>query len=166
MQQLLLCYSATVALLQHTVLPVLSGSLGPAKPCSVPLLQVTCIDIEAMLIALAACLVPPLAQLNRHKPVDCVSRTPTLVLLAVMAGCLVLIDWACVLLMTTRPWFTGGNGTAHNVSSCCCVAPKQATARLLQSVNGAEERCCMLCMMCAKAELGVAVALCHARCAC
>ena len=96
------------------------------------LLQMTFIDAEAMLIALAACLVPPLPQLNRHRSVDRVSRGPTLVLLFVMAASLQLIDVACIILLTSRPWFRGGSGTAENVSYCCVATKAKATQHLLE----------------------------------
>lgn len=88
------------------------------------LLQMTFIDAEAMLIALAACLVPPLPKLNRHRSVDRVSRGPTLVLLFAMAASLQLIDVACIVLMTSRPWYSGGSGTAEHVSIYCSDATK------------------------------------------
>ena len=85
-------------------------------------MQMTVIDAEAMLIALAACLVPPLVQLNRHKSEAYVSRPTTLVLLFVMVAGLEAMDIAIIL--TTQPWKTGATGSATNVSRCCCDALK------------------------------------------
>lgn len=100
----------------------------------------TCIDAEAMLIALAACLVPPLVHLNRHKSDDRLSRPTTLVLLFIMVAALEAVDIAIIILLTTQSWYTGGTGTAANVSCCCCDAfkSKPSTARLVQHTGSAE----------------------------
>lgn len=92
-----------------------------------------------MLIALAACLVPPLAQLNRHKSQNRVSRPTTLVLLFVMVASLEVIDLTIIAVLTTRPGYTGGTGTATNVSCCSVDAlkSKQSRARLVQYVSEA-----------------------------
>ena len=101
-------------------------------------MQMSWIDAEAMLIALAACLVPPLVQLNRHKSEDRMSRPTTLVLLFVMVAALEVMDMAIIILMTTQPWYTGGTGSATNASCCGCDA-LQCKKRLVQSMNGAVE---------------------------
>ena len=166
MQLLLLCYSAAgFAMLQgsaatHIWLTVLCCAVlccavlcyavlfpewahcGQAlETCLLWLLQMTIIDAEAMLIALAACLVPPLIQLNRHKSEDRVSRPATLVLLFVMVAGLEVADIVIIIYMTTQPWYTGGTGSATNVSFCCCdtLKCKMSMARLVQSLSGAVE---------------------------
>lgn len=107
-----------------------------------------------MLIALAACLVPPLVHLNRHKSEDRVSRPTTLVLLFVMVAGLEVGDIVNIFLMTIQPWYTGGNGTAANVSCCCCDALKckQSMVGLVQHMSGAVELCCTLCTLHAKCQ--------------
>ena len=68
-----------------------------------------------MVMALTACLVPPLAYLNRHKPADRMCKTPALVMITTMAVGLQLLDVAYLAFMVSRPWWTGGNGHSHNV---------------------------------------------------
>lgn len=123
---------------QYTILHVVAFHGCSATICEMLCLlwlQITIIDAEAMVIGLVACFVPPLAQLNRHKPADRLCKAPTLVLLFVMVVSLQCIDIAAIAIMATRPWFDGGNGTSRNVSSCCCDAPGQITARLMQGTG-------------------------------
>ncbi len=72
-----------------------------------------------MVMALAMCLVPPLAKLNRHKPSERMCTLPVLALLAMMAIALAILDTAYMALLISRPWFVGGTGNADMVSMSC-----------------------------------------------
>ncbi len=70
-----------------------------------------------MTIALTACLVPPLARLNPHKPSGHMCTHTTLARIAVIAVGLELLDISYMILLTTRPWFQGGTGNAYMVKA-------------------------------------------------
>jgi len=101
------------------------------------------IDAQAMTMALAACLVPPLARLNRHKPSDRMCTWRALALLALMAFGLAMLDLSYMALLLTRPWFKGGTGNAYKVSVAYPLA--------------------VLCLLC-RAELSCAVLCCAVLC--
>ncbi len=84
-------------------------------------LQMQAIDVQAMAMCLAACWVPPLEQLNRHKPSPRVCTFVGLMLLICMASSLQAAHVANAFFLCTRPWFRGGNGTADMVSLHVCL---------------------------------------------
>ncbi|KAL0030094.1 hypothetical protein WJX79_006699 [Trebouxia sp. C0005] len=77
-------------------------------------LQSGAIDAQAMCLALAACLVPPLPKLNRHKPAERMCIWTALARIFCMTVALGALDTSYTLYLVTRPWFTGGTGTAYN----------------------------------------------------
>ena len=81
------------------------------------MLQHQVIDIEAMLVALMACLVPALPCLNRHKPAFHLFTLPAAAVIAMAAAILLMLDVTYMTLLITRPWFGGGTGDAYMVSS-------------------------------------------------
>ena len=103
------------------------------------------LEIQAILIAVAACWVPPLSSLNRHKPQQHISGRYGLALLASMACCLQLAQILGMGFLSTTPWFQQGTGSSDWVSisvllcrtdtpmpqhklarqtfSCCCQVP-------------------------------------------
>ncbi len=83
------------------------------------LLQSGAIDAQAMVMALAMCLVPPLAKLNRHKPSERMCTLPVLALLAMMPTGLAILDTAYMAFLVSRPWFVGGTGNSNMVSMSC-----------------------------------------------
>lgn len=91
------------------------------------LLQSGAIDAQAMIVALTACLAPPLPRLNCHKPSGRMCTMTSLARITVMAVGLELIHISLMSLLTTRPWFKGGTGNAYMVSIvtemhvCPCV---------------------------------------------
>ena len=87
------------------------------------------IDAEAMALALVACLVPPLAKLNPHKPSQRMCMVPMLALMTWMAVGFAINDVTHIFMMIWRPWYTGGTGTAYLVSIFwpdCITAQMQA----------------------------------------
>jgi len=72
-----------------------------------------------MVMALAMCLVPPLAKLNRHKPSERMCTLSALALLAMMATGLAILDMLFMVFLTSRRWFVGGTGNADMVSMAC-----------------------------------------------
>lgn len=139
--------TAHTSLYFGTVQPAATGlqlvCCKPAEPARLRL-QVTVIDASAMVIALAACVILPLAQLNHHKPADRLCKAPTLVLLFVMVVSLQCLNTICYVSLSTQYWFNGGNGTANSVSSCCCVALKYSK-------------------LCAKHDLCILLGVCQSR---
>ena len=89
------------------------------EPPGVPFLQSGAIDAQAMVMALAMCLVPSLAKLNRYKPSERMCTLPALALLAMMAIGLAILDTAYMVFMISRPWFVGGTGNSNMVSMYC-----------------------------------------------
>jgi len=79
------------------------------------------IDVQAMAMCLAACWVPPLEQLNRHKPSPRVCTFVGLTLLICMASSLQTAHVVNAVFLCTRPWFRGGTGTAYVVSLHICL---------------------------------------------
>ena len=77
-----------------------------------------------MLMALTACLVPPLAYLNRHKPADRLCKTPALVLISTMAVGLQLLDVAYLAFLVSRPWYTGSSSNYQDVRPLVLVLPE------------------------------------------
>ena len=80
------------------------------------MLQNQMIDVQAMLVALVACLVPPLPRLNKHKPPERLCTFPALALIAMNAIGLLCLDISYTVLLVTRPWFKGGTGSSYMVS--------------------------------------------------
>lgn len=80
------------------------------------MLQHQVIDIEAMLVALVACLVPALPCLNKHKPAFHLFTLPAAAVIAVAAVMLLVLDVSYMALLITRPWFDGGTGNSYLVS--------------------------------------------------
>ena len=80
------------------------------------LLQSGAIDVQAMTMALTACLVPPLARLNPHKPSGRMCTQASLTRIAAMALGLEVLDVSYMILLSTRPWFQGGTGNAYMVN--------------------------------------------------
>ena len=72
-------------------------------------------------MAYATCLLLPLKQMNCHKPQADMCNVATLVLLAWMALLSGLIQIINMKLLCTRPWFTGGTGSADQVSLYRCI---------------------------------------------
>lgn len=77
------------------------------------------IDVQAMAMALAACWVAPLGYLNRHKPSPLVCTTLRLGMLLTMVSLLQAAVTLNAVFLVHRPWYPGGNGTAHLVSCVC-----------------------------------------------
>ena len=96
-------------------------------PCNIDNLVVVsplpmqAIDVQAMAMCLAACWVPPLKQLNRHKPSPRVCTFVGLTLLICMASSLQTAHVVNAVFLCTRPWFRGGTGTAYVVSLHICL---------------------------------------------
>jgi hypothetical protein len=80
------------------------------------LVQMQAMDLQAMAWSLAASRVRPLVHMNRHKPSPTSCNFSTVVFIVVMAICLQAAQTVSMLFLTSRPWFPGGNGTAHLVS--------------------------------------------------
>ena len=80
------------------------------------MLQEQAIDVQAMLVALVACLVPPLPRLNRHKPAFRLFTLPAAAVIAVGVVVLLILDVSYMALLITRSWFDRGTGTAYLVS--------------------------------------------------
>ncbi|DBA94075.1 TPA: hypothetical protein ACH3X1_001723 [Trebouxia sp. C0004] len=76
-------------------------------------LQSGAIDAQAISLALAACLVPPLAKLNRQKPAERMCTVTALARIFWMAVALGALDMSYSMYLVTRPWFAGGTGTAY-----------------------------------------------------
>ena len=84
--------------------------------------QVVAIDLQALSLSLAACLLPPLKQLNRHKPAA-MSTVPTFILLGWMSALGALISVVNMVYLDRQPWFQGGTGQSdlvitHHVPRC------------------------------------------------
>ena len=80
------------------------------------MLQHQMIDVQAMLVVLTACLVPPLPRLNKHKPAFRLCTLPALAILTMNAVGLLILDISYMALLLTRPWYDGGTGGAYLVS--------------------------------------------------
>ena len=80
------------------------------------LMQSGTIDAQAMIMALAACLIAPLPYLNRYKLPNRLCNPPALVLIVTMAVGLQTHTASYLAFMRTRPWYTGSNGTSRYVS--------------------------------------------------
>ncbi|KAL0048212.1 hypothetical protein WJX82_010068 [Trebouxia sp. C0006] len=76
-------------------------------------LQSGAIDAQAMSLALAACLVPPLPKLNRHKLAERMCTMTVLARIFCMTIAFGALDMSYSVYLVTRPWFAGGTGTAY-----------------------------------------------------
>ena len=90
-------------------------------------LQHEVIDVQAVLIALMACLVPALPRLNKHKPAIHLCTLPAVAIIAMSVVGLLILDISYMALLLSRPWFHGGTGNAYLVrqarlyaNSVCC----------------------------------------------
>lgn len=83
----------------------------------------TVIDLQAMAMALACCWVPPLKKMNRDKPPPFTCSFAGLALVASAALALQVLHICLMLFLCSRPWFTGGNGTADMVSQLPICTP-------------------------------------------
>ena len=113
--------------LMYTMCTMLALGRGPQLMlCS--LAQMTVIDLQAMAMALACCWVPPLKNMNRHKPPPFTCSFSGLALVASTALALQTLHICLMLFLCTRPWFTGGNGTTYMVCNCTTHIYNQSTA--------------------------------------
>lgn len=101
------------------------------------------LEIEAAMVALAACWVHPLPSLNRHRPQQRISDGYGLALLASMACCLQLAQLLMMALLRIRPWFQGGLGTSSWVSICTswCITYLAKHCDALRVVLPSHVRC-------------------------
>ena len=100
-----------------------------AMPTEQHVVQNQVIDVQAMLVALVACLVPPLPRLNKHKPAFHLGTLRAIAFIAVNALGLLVLDISYMVLLRSKPWFHGGNGTAYMVSqTCLCVTTAARSA--------------------------------------
>ena len=74
------------------------------------------IDFQAISLAFAAVIVGPLPSMSRHKPPPSVGALPSYVLVAMMVLLFTTTDIFAMLLLTTRSWFHGGDGTSSQAS--------------------------------------------------
>lgn len=85
-------------------------------------LQSGAIDAQAMSLALATCLVPPLPRLNRHKLAERMCTMTALARIFCMTVAFGALDMSYSMYLVTQPWFVGGTGTAYMVSVVCCIS--------------------------------------------
>ena len=79
-------------------------------------LQDYALDFQAISLGFVAATAQPLQQLGRQRPPSSVGIWPNFVLVGMMALLLFLCDCTIMYFMTTRAWYSGGNGTAHEVT--------------------------------------------------
>ena len=82
-----------------------------SESCS---LQIVGIDVQAIALALTACFVPALKQMNRHKPGP-MSTGPTFILLGSMASLAILVQAINMIVLHQQSWFAGGTGLPEQV---------------------------------------------------
>lgn len=75
-------------------------------------LQNQVIDLQAMLVAFMACLVPLLPHLNRYKPASHLFTLPAATIIANNAVGLSVLDILSTALLLSRPSFHGSTGNA------------------------------------------------------
>ena len=90
----------------------IAAGLMPLKNAAC--MQVAAIDFQALSLAFATCLVPPLKRLNRHRPKAIITVT-TFVLLGWMSALGALISFVNMMHLRQQPWFTGGTGKPYKV---------------------------------------------------
>lgn len=83
--------------------------------CLLPHMQEYALDFQAISLAFAATVVPPLQQMSRHRPPAQVGIWPNFVLVGTMVLLFFCSNCTTMWYMCTRAWYTGGNGTADNV---------------------------------------------------
>lgn len=74
------------------------------------MLQIGALNLNAMLLALVACKVPPAKQLDRRKPPSMACFRASLILLAGAAIGLQVIQIGVMRFLCTRAWYTRGTG--------------------------------------------------------
>ena len=74
------------------------------------------IDFQALSLTLATCLLPPLKQLNRHKPAA-ISTGPGLILLGFMAVLGGTVQVVNMVNLSRQSWFHGGTGQTNTVKT-------------------------------------------------
>ena len=110
------------------------------------------IDVQAMCMALAACLAPPLARLNWHKPSERICTTSGLARIAAMAVGLQVLDVSYMLLLCSRPWFKGGTGDAYLVSITLPPTAQGISVCLSVRMRACVSLCVCVCVcVCARA---------------
>lgn len=80
------------------------------------MLQNYAIDFQAISMAFAATIVPPLRSMSRHRPPPLIRVFPNYVLIGMMLFLFTMAGVANMVFMSTRDWFHGGNGTADKAS--------------------------------------------------
>ena len=81
------------------------------------LLQIGALNLQAMLLALVACWVPPVKHLNSRKPPIGACFRANLILLAAAAVGLPIIQIGTMRFLCTRAWYSGGTGSSSKVGS-------------------------------------------------
>ena len=77
-------------------------------------LQIVGIDFQAVTLAFAACFVPALKQMNRHRP-EPISTLPAFVLLGSMAFLGILVQVINMIALGHQAWYVRGNGQSNEV---------------------------------------------------
>lgn len=79
-------------------------------------MQSSTIDVQAMAIAMAACLVRPLRQMTRNKPPPAACDFQGLALLLIMTIALQFFQIISMIFLCSKPWSSGSTGSADLVS--------------------------------------------------
>lgn len=88
--------------------------LQPFAKFRVLYLQIVAIDVQAIMLALTACFVPALKQMNRHQPGP-ISTVPAFILLGSMASLAMLVQVINMTVLHRQSWFHGGTGLPDQV---------------------------------------------------
>ena len=80
-------------------------------------LQQGAIDFIAMTMAFVTAAQVPKRELQRIRPDQRVSTVPKYIILMVSAICCFIAQLAVAVLLCTRPWYTGGTGSADQVGT-------------------------------------------------
>ena len=81
-------------------------------------LQDYALDFQALSMAFAATMGRPLQTMSRHKPPSQVGIWKSYVLIGVMVMLFTSTDVITMWYLTSRSWYTGGNGSAKHVRIC------------------------------------------------
>ena len=84
----------------------------------VVLLQRGVYDWVALSLGLAASVRPASDTLTSGRPPQVLCTLTNYILLILKMVISFAMYWGCMAWLTTRPWFTGGNGTSYQVSHC------------------------------------------------